>query len=413
MTTLENSKPWKATRAPVRDINTKEEVSPDNTPEWHNLLLRKPDGQLQPNKLSNVIQLLINDEDWKGGLRYNNFSNEVELEGTPVTDDDDTKVCIWMEKKGMSLKPPAIRAALINVARRSSYNPLQDYLNGLEWDGEPRLNTWLSKYLGCDTKPYTEMIARKFLIGAVARALQPGCKMDTMLILEGPQGVKKSSAIEALFSAAWFTDELGDLGSKDAAMQIQGVWCIELAELSTLSRAAANRAKEWITRRRDRFRPPYGRSVIEAPRACVLMGTVNPDGGGYLKDSSGGRRFWPVQCYNINIEEIRENRDQLWAEAKAAFENKEKWWPEPGDQTYLAENEQEERYEEDPWEQPISDYVVKLIGEVTKEQIYEYCLDIPESQWNTAYAMRVGKIMKRIGWTKGRTGKGRQTIYRK
>jgi len=346
---------WQTEAAPATDIHSKEPII-DPPPEWNGFLLRKPNGMLETGSFENCCVYLEHEKTWKGRLKYNEFACEVEIDGRPVEDNDDAKVCRWMERKGLKLKPTAMRAAINTVATQHTYNPLQDYLRSLEWDGEPRLNTWLSKYLGCDTTPYTEMIARKFLIGAVARGLQPGCKMDYMLILEGDQGIKKSTAIEALFSPAWFTDELADLGSKDAGLQIQGVWCVEMAELSSLSRSAANRTKEWITRRRDRFRPPYARSLIISPRSCVLMGTVNPEGG-YLKDSTGGRRFWPVQCHNITVKDIRENRDQLWAEAKYAYDNQEQWWLESGDQTALAEYEQEMRYEGDPWEQTISNFV--------------------------------------------------------
>ena len=399
---------WQTEPAEAVDIKTKEPVDAENS--WKPELLRKANGSLESGAIENVCLMLAHHDSWKGRFRYNTFSHDVEYNGSPIADNDDTMICRWMERMGMKLKPPAMRAALTAVAMADQYNPLQDYLHSLEWDGEPRIDTWLSKYLGCDTTPYTEMIARKFLIGSVARGLKPGCKMDYLLILEGDQGIKKSSAIEALFSPPFFTDELGDLGSKDAALQVQGVWCVEMAELSSLSRSAANRAKEWITRRRDRFRPPYGRSIIEAPRACVLMGTVNPEGG-YLKDSTGGRRFWPVQCHKITVAGIRANRDQLWAEAKTAFDNNESWWIDHAEEQALASEQQEMRYEGDPWHDKIQDWL-GLNTDCSVAEIMDGCLELEPAQQTQPAQTRIAKILQSCGWRKYRKSVNKQRSWR-
>lgn len=151
-----------------------------------------------------------------------------------------------------------------------------------------------------------------------------------------------------MLAGDWFTDELADLGTKDAALQVHGPWIIELAELDAMSRSEASRIKALISRQTDRFRPPHGRHLIEVPRDSVFVGTVNPDT--YLKDEIGGRRFWPIRCSAIKIEELRRDRDQLWAEAVERFKAGESWWIDSKELIAAAAEEQRERYDRDPWQ---------------------------------------------------------------
>jgi hypothetical protein len=165
--------------------------------------------------------------------------------------------------------------------------------------------------------PYHRAVGPRWMISAVARIYAPGCKADCALILEGPQGIRKSSAL-MMIAKPWFADRLSDLSSKDAAMETRGVWIIEIAELDTMSRAVVSTIKAFMSRTQDRFRPPYGKRLVDLPRQCVFAGSVNPEGG-YLKDPTGGRRFWPVVCSTINLETLQRDREQLWAEARDRF----------------------------------------------------------------------------------------------
>ena len=180
---------------------------------------------------------------------------------------------------------------------------MKAYLQGLLWDGVERLDRWLSTYLGAEDTDYSRAVGSRWLISAVARIFQPGAKADCCLILEGPQGIRKSTALRTI-AGEYFTDELADLGSKDAAMQTRGVWIIELSELDNLSHAEVARIKAFMSRTTDRFRPPYGMRLVESPRQCVFAGTVNH--GTYLRDETGGRRFWPVVCGRIDVEGLGE-----------------------------------------------------------------------------------------------------------
>jgi len=216
-----------------------------------------------------------------------------------------------------------------------------------------RVDRWLTTYLGTAETAYSRAVGSRWLISAVARIFRPGSKADCCLILEGPQGTRKSTALRTL-AGEYFTDELADLGSKDAAMQTRGAWIIELSELDSLSHSEVARIKAFMSRTTDRFRPPYGMRLVE-PRQCVFAGTVNHST--YLRDETGGRRFWPVACGRIDVEALASDRNHLWAEAKARFEAGSVWCLETAELIQLASDQQVDRYETDPWEEVIAPWV--------------------------------------------------------
>jgi putative DNA primase/helicase len=197
------------------------------------------------------------------------------------------------------------------------------------------------------------------LISVVARICRPGCKVDNLIILEGPQGKQKSEALRTLdIRDAWFTDRLSHVASKDAALEIAGVLIAEIAEMDALARASASATKSFLSRRRDRFRPPYGRHMISLPRQVVFAGTVNSPVGGYLKDPTGARRFWPVACRGmVDRDGLEKARDQLWAEAVHHFKAGESWWLETPELEAFAAAEQAARFVADVWEQPIREWL--------------------------------------------------------
>jgi predicted P-loop ATPase len=239
----------------------------------------------------------------------------------------------------------------------------------------------------------------------------PGCKVDTVPILEGPQGSRKSTAIKTLFEP-WFSDELADLGSKDSAMQARGVWGLEVSELDAMSRGEVSRIKAFISRTTDRFRPPYGSRIIESPRACVFWGTTNVDG--YLKDESGGRRFWPVKVGKIDIDGLREARDQLWAEAQVLFDANVPWWLVKDDHVRAAEEQQLDRYGGDPWDDAISRYVAGET-EVSIEKVLRDGLGLEISRTGQTEMNRVVRSLRALGFNRVQVRRGdkRVRVYRK
>ncbi len=180
-----------------------------------------------------------------------------------------------------------------------------------------------------------------------------------------------------MIAGEWFTDEIAELGSKDAAMQTRGVWIIEIAELDSMNKADVGKIKAFMSRAIDRFRPPYGKRLVDSPRQCVFAGSVNHTT--YLRDETGGRRFWPVSCGEVTAEDLRRDRDQLWAEARERFRAGESWWLDSRELIQQAAEEQADRVERDPWHEMIEEFLVSRT-EVSVTEVLTGCLDKPKSQ---------------------------------
>jgi predicted P-loop ATPase len=338
----------------------------DTSELWREHLLLAVSGAPKP-LLANAITALREAPAWFGVLAYDQFAMETIVSGAPPWDfktlewiprawqsHDDLLTAEWLQRAGIAVNTQTAAQAVEAVARDRALHPVIEYLTSLQHDGKARSGTWLSTCLGADQTVYSETVGRAMLIAAVARIFDPGCKVDTVPIFEGAQGARKSTAVKALFDP-WFSDELADLGSKDAAMQTRGVWGIEVSELDAMSRMEVSRIKAFISRTTDRFRPPYGSRVIESPRSCVFWGTTNADG--YLKDETGGRRFWPVKIGKINVEMLQDIRDQLWAEAVILYKANVPWWLTKAETLKDAERHQRDRYIGDPWDRAVDDYL--------------------------------------------------------
>lgn len=293
----------------------------------------------------------------------------------------------------VSFSREAMQQALAVAAAAHKYHPVREYLKGLKWDGKLRICNWLTEYMGAERTDATEMMGKMWLISAVARIMKPGCRANYVLILEGPQQIGKSSAIEIL-AGKWYQEKIGDLRGKTAEENIQGFWLIEIAELDAFRGAAATRIKSFITTLVDSFRPAYGRTVIDFPRQCVCIGTTNEHT--YLHDATGGARFWPVKVSKIDLDALARDRDQLWAEAVEQYVAGVKWWPKVSE-VKLFQPLQEERYEGDPWEEMISRWLLTQFDEFSMEDVLQH-LDIPKERWDRSAQIRIGKILSRSGW---------------
>jgi predicted P-loop ATPase len=336
------------------------------------------------------------------------FIDAADFQPRPWTEQDDLAATHWLQTKEAIAVTPAVTAQAVElVARDHAYHPVQDYLLGLEHDGKARLDTLLSQYFGAEQSEYTKLVGRNLMISAIARILGVGEKVDMMMILEGKQGLLKSTAIKTLFYP-WFTDDIEQFGSKDASMQCAGVWCIEVGELDAMTKTEASRIKAFISRTDDRFRPPYGRRIIERPRSCIFIGTTNCND--YLKDWTGARRFLPVAVTQIDIEGLQRDRDMLWAEARILYEAGVPWWftdNETGKAAAAkANDEQEARFQADPWEPLIIDYLDSRLHQppdypayrVTIERVFKEAIQLDEAKRDQTAMNRVSRCMKRLGW---------------
>mgnify|MGYP005852643209 CR=1 FL=1 len=395
-------------------------VHPEGT-SWRNDLLLNLNSTVKP-VLANAITALRGAPEWAGVLAYDEFANSTVMQKpTPWmkadsrlphewTTNDDILTTEWLHHQGIFVSVEAAAQAVESVARERLFHPVREYLKALEWDGTSRLESWLSEYLGVDASPYAAAVGSRWMISAVARIFQPGCKADCCLILEGEQGIRKSTALRVL-AQPWFTDELSDIGSKDAALQTRGVWVIEIAELESMSRSEVGRIKAFMSRSTDRFRPPYGQRLIESPRQCVFSGSVNH--GTYLRDETGGRRFWPVKCQAplIDVESLEKNRDQLWAEAMSLYFYGKPWWLDSVELNREAAEEQAERYEGDPWDELILNWVEGRES-VSIPEILTRCIEKKADMWTQMDRNRVARCLRANGWIRFRAREGERREWR-
>jgi predicted P-loop ATPase len=363
--------------------------------------------------LANAITAFLNAPEWVDILWYDAFRQRATLRGKPQwaeksgpveeawTDQHDRLAANWLQREGIHVSPVVAGQAAETVARDRPFHPVINYLVDLTWDRIPRLDTWTIDCLGVEDSQYVRATSPRFMTAAVARVMEPGCKSDCAPILEGPQGILKSTSLRILFSP-WFTDDVADLGSKDAAMQISGAWCVELAELDSISRAEVSKIKAFISRQTDRFRPPYGARVIELQRQCVFAGTTN--GSEYLRDETGGRRFWPWLCTKVNIAALTKAKDQLWAEARCRYDQGNPWWLDTAELNGTAAAAQAERLVRDPWTETIQDYLPRRDGKkgVSVDELLEH-IGIRLQDRDQRAANRVAACLKVLGW------RGRQT----
>ena len=360
--------------------------------------------------------------EWSIVLQHPLPHKDGELMPRPFCDNDVTTVTRWLQRDAGfgAINKTVVLDAIINIADENKYHPVRDYLNALSWDGTPRTGMWLHTYFGVEATPYAKAIGQMFLISMVARIMQPGCQVDYMLILEGGQGELKSSACRALASDEWFSDGLPKIGQnlKDLSQHWRGKWLIEMPELSSMRESKSEDIKSFITRRTEKYRPPYGNVEVVEKRQGVLIGSTNKPA--YLKDDTGGRRFWPVKIGNIDIEALKRDRDQLFAEAVALYNAKTPWWPNRAFELEHITPEQEARSEQEAWCDPIAEYLEreKLVEKYRKGEtinvktmmIYYAALQGEKRDFDNRKRDRIATAMLQLGWERSRTGGDKRWI---
>lgn len=413
-----NEKPASKTRTPGKPPKP---VPVKPATDWKSCLRRTEDNVLRA-ELTNAYLILKHAPEWQGVLAFNEFSCRIEKlklppvfggEVGPWLDVDAGKTLVWLQMVwNLRLRSSlVVEEAAQLVACDARFHPVREWLERLPpWDGQPRLPHLLPTVFGTEDNDYTRHIGQSLLVSSVARVMQPGCKVDEMVVLEGGQGLGKSTCVAELFGFEWYLETSEPPSTKDFYVTMQGHTVVEIGEMQSFSKADINQVKMAITRRDDKYRAPYERHGESHPRQCIFIGTTNADT--YLRDPTGARRFLPVLVSKADVEYIRQWRGELWAEALHLYLTNFQWWDYPQE---LAREEQDARYVEDPWEEIIINYLDGHapqmhypdglwgpINEITIMKLLRHALQIEVAKMNKGEQQRVGEILRRLGWFKSK-----------
>jgi len=369
---------------------------------------RTDKGKLRPT-YRNALNFLKSDVKLHDILRYNEFSHRIQLQKPTfwakkpkdLDDNDILQIKQYLTTHNCEPTFNSLYEAIQTIAYNNRYHPVKQWLETLSWDGKSRVQTFFSEYMGAECTPYSQYIGRLFFVSAVKRIYHPGCKFDYMVILEGKQGVGKSMALNTL-GGQWFGEASLTDRDKDTVDKMQGLWIIEVAELEVFKKKEVESLKSFLSQQVDRVRLAYARTTKEFPRQSVFVGTINPDGMGYLKDTTGGRRFLPIAVNKIRVKQISADRDQLFAEALALMKQDDKIYIQE-DMESDAVHEQELRLVVDVWENYIADW----LKDPTKcqdnrliqvSQVWTHALNGDLNRIDRAHQMRIASILRKFGY---------------
>lgn len=383
-------------------------VQPEFVPSepWQAQLIRKH-GEIV-TCLANVHDIIAHSPDWKGVIAFDEFAQRVVklkpppysggLAGEWESTDDSLTAMALSRQFCFTPGSPLVAEAVEVLARENGFHPVRRWLRGLKWDGVTRVDDWLSDYLGVAKTEYTLRVARWYLMGMIARVMVPGIKFDYCMVLEGIQGLKKSSAFAAL-GGEWFGDTDINLDNKDSMSALRGKWLYEFQELGSLARHESSKQKSFISRQVDEFRPVYGRREIRLPRQVVFGGTTND--WEWNKDPTGGRRFWPVEvAQQVDIDGLKAAREQLFAEALVRFEAGEKFHPDFVEQRDIFDAEQLKREQQDSLIDALHDWVYRQTSDFSIATAALDGLKLDASKLTRDLQTRIGISLRKLGCAK-------------
>jgi hypothetical protein len=347
-------------------------------------------------------------------LKYNKFANQIcftqpapwhdEIQEYWV-DSDVSEARRWMDQKlGMAFSKTVMEDAALQVAMTYKYHPVREWLSGLKWDGESRLDRLLIDYAGSPDTPYVREVSKNTIIAAVARVYQPGCQHDSMLVLEGNQGSGKTSFVRIL-GGKYYADIKIDLNNlKDTIQCMQGRWFLEASELEFMKRNEAQAIKRFLTLTHDITRFAWARYDQEYPRQSIFIGTVNPGAdSAYLSDTEGNRRYWPVVTTTIKLRDLERDREQIFAEAYFRYKQGEKWSIADPKLIKIANEEAAMRVGRDSWQEIIAVWLTQdTLPELTGQNIANACMSLKGKEYDKLAGNRISKCMRNLGYERKR-----------
>jgi predicted P-loop ATPase len=364
-------------------------------------LVMSAKGEPEPC-LHNACVLLSQAHEWgrRRMLSLDEFSGRILVDRTTrVLEKDKLEVAKWLQRTyNWRFSVKVASTAIDSVAYGNPFDALTEHVMKDKWDGVGRVDAFAETYLGAAPTVHHRAAGRVLLLSMAARALKPGCKVDTMVILEGAQGIRKSTAVQVL-GGPFFSELLATAGTKESAEQVEGAWVMEVGELSSMDKAELSAAKQFMSRLSDRFRRAYKESVEDVLRRCIMVGTTNAST--YLRDETGGRRWLPILCKWVLVDELRRDRDQLVAEAVHRVQAGEPWWLVEAGEVTAAREAVDERFEEDAWHDKVASYIHGRES-TSVDDVLGNCLGMDLAHRNQPTANRVARILVVLGWVKGR-----------
>ena len=360
--------------AEERQVQAQEDFDPE-TDDWKKLLRYQTRSTVLENSVWNETLILNNDPDF-ANFAYNELASRVQVTGAtpwerPIDnsfwrDADTAQLKALIDVRYVSFSSRNHDVSFTKVADDRRFHPIRDYMNALpEWDKVPRIETLLVRCLQADDTRYVRTVTRKTFAAAVARVYRPGTKYDSILVLDGAQGIGKSTIFKDLVGDEYYSDTLSltDMNDKSGAEKLQGFWIVEIGELAGMKKADIEKVKAFLSTADDKYRPSYGKTVESHPRQCIIIASVNGERG-YLRDITGNRRFWIVKLHQDEQKKrwhfTKEERDQIWAEAKAIYESGEKLYLE-ADMIKEAEKVQQSAMEVDERQGMVEEYLDTLL----------------------------------------------------
>lgn len=363
---------------------------------WEEYGIRQTARGVPVPNLAAVYKILNQHPFWAGRIWWDEFLERIQFkpetgsEPREWADNHERQALLWLQSvfELYNAGIGEVRDAVRLIAERNRKNELVDWLRGLVWDQTPRVRELFTTGFGAEPNDYVSDVGQYWLTSAVARALRPGCKVDTLPILEGSQGAGKSSGLRVL-GGRWFTEIHADVREKDFFVVLNGKWILELSEMHSLGKAEVARVKGVLSNQVDRYRIPYEAHASDHPRRSVFAGTTNRDD--WQCDTTGARRFWPIRCGSVDLEWLSENREQLFAEAVTLFDSGSRWWGiDSSAETKLREPS-------DTW----AEILVARLEEgslYSSAEIMSRILDIPVRDQDQPKQRRLAEVLRTLGW---------------